>query len=430
MTVPRAAGAVRFLPECGVALGLVAMPYALPHLGGTLDLAQRILDWGLFGLGFDILFGFTGLLAFGQAAFFGTGGFTAAYLLTAPYTANTLLALAGGTAAAAVLGAAIGILSLRRAGIYFAMLTLAFGEMAYFLEISPLATWTGGENGIAGVPAPHLALRTGRARPCHAARHVLAHRGVVLRRFLAGALHRPLVLRHGAARHSRQRGPRPRGRSRRGEIQAHGLRHRCRLWRACGRTARPAARLHAARRLLSRHLGAARGADRHRWRRHADRAARRCRGMALSLRRAAASAGHRFALEVAARRHFRRAGDGASPRHHRRRRHAVARIAACAPCRAGSGAGRHIACGRRGARCPARAGAAQRSRRTPRRGSQQALRRRDRRRRGLVRAGRGRGACGDRPERRRQVDILQHARGRARRDGGRGPVPRPASHRS
>ncbi|HUZ74774.1 MAG TPA: branched-chain amino acid ABC transporter ATP-binding protein/permease [Stellaceae bacterium] len=157
MTVPRAAGAARFLPEFGVAVGLVAMPYALPHLGGTLDLAQRILDWGLFGLGFDILFGFTGLLAFGQAAFFGTGGFTAAYFLTAPFTANTLLALAAGTAVAAALGMVIGLLSLRRAGIYFAMLTLAFGEMAYFLEISPLATWTGGENGIAGVPAPHLA---------------------------------------------------------------------------------------------------------------------------------------------------------------------------------------------------------------------------------------------------------------------------------
>jgi branched-chain amino acid transport system ATP-binding protein/branched-chain amino acid transport system permease protein len=158
MTAPRAAGTARFLPEAGVALGLVVLPYALPHLGGTLDLAQRILDWGLFGLGFDILFGFTGLLAFGQAAFFGTGGFAAAYLLTAPLTGNALLALAAGTAAAAVLGVGIGLLSLRRAGIYFAMLTLAFGEMAYFLEISPLAAWTGGENGIAGVPAPHLAL--------------------------------------------------------------------------------------------------------------------------------------------------------------------------------------------------------------------------------------------------------------------------------
>jgi branched-chain amino acid transport system permease protein len=146
------------LPELAVAIGLLLLPYILPHLGGTLDMAQRILDWGLFGLGFDILFGFTGLLAFGQAAFFGAGGFVAAYLLTAPYTDNALLALAAGTMVAAALGMLIGLLSLRRAGIYFAMLTLAFGEMGYFLDISPLAAWTGGENGIAGVPTPRLAL--------------------------------------------------------------------------------------------------------------------------------------------------------------------------------------------------------------------------------------------------------------------------------
>ncbi|HZB93571.1 MAG TPA: branched-chain amino acid ABC transporter permease, partial [Stellaceae bacterium] len=148
----------RLLPELAVAAMLLALPYVVPALGGTLDLAQRILDWGLFGLGFDILFGFTGLLAFGQAAFYGVGGFTAAYLLTAPYTGNALLALAAGTVVAAALGAVIGMLSLRRAGIYFAMLTLAFGEMFYFLDISPLAAWTGGENGVAGVPTPNLAI--------------------------------------------------------------------------------------------------------------------------------------------------------------------------------------------------------------------------------------------------------------------------------
>src|SRR6185437_13860674 len=146
------------LPEIAVGLAVIALPFALPPIGGTLDLAQRILDWGLFGLGFDILFGFTGLLAFGQAAFFGAGGFVAAYLLTVPLTDNAVAALIAGTLAAAVLGVIIGMLSLRRAGIYFAMLTLAFGEMAFFLDISPLAAWTGGENGIAGVPTPHLAI--------------------------------------------------------------------------------------------------------------------------------------------------------------------------------------------------------------------------------------------------------------------------------
>ncbi len=75
-------------------------------------------------------------------------------------TANALVALLAGTVVAAVFGVAVGALALRRAGIYFAMLTLAFGEMFYFLDISPLARWTGGENGIAGVPTPHIALRS------------------------------------------------------------------------------------------------------------------------------------------------------------------------------------------------------------------------------------------------------------------------------
>ncbi|HEY3917069.1 MAG TPA: branched-chain amino acid ABC transporter ATP-binding protein/permease [Stellaceae bacterium] len=135
---------------------LAVFPYAIPDLGGSLDTANRILDWGLFGIGFDLLFGFTGLLSFGQAAFFGAGGFVASYLLVTPITDNALLALLAGAMAAGAIGLVIGYLCLRRTGIYFAMLTLAFGEMFYFLDISPLAHWTGGENGLAGVPAPHL----------------------------------------------------------------------------------------------------------------------------------------------------------------------------------------------------------------------------------------------------------------------------------
>jgi branched-chain amino acid transport system permease protein len=144
------------LPEAAVALFLLAFPYMFPYIGGTADMAGRILVWGIFGLGFDLLFGFTGLLAFGQSAFFGVGGFVAASLLIEHLTDNTLVALLAGTVAASVLGLVIGALSLRRAGIYFAMLTLAFGEMFYFLDVSPLARWTGGENGLSGVPTPRL----------------------------------------------------------------------------------------------------------------------------------------------------------------------------------------------------------------------------------------------------------------------------------
>src|SRR5262245_14223199 len=71
-----------FLVEILTAAGLIAAPFVLPYLGFTPTTINRILVWGVFGLGFDILFGFTGLLSFGQSAFFGTGGMVAAYLLT------------------------------------------------------------------------------------------------------------------------------------------------------------------------------------------------------------------------------------------------------------------------------------------------------------------------------------------------------------
>src|SRR6186997_1739061 len=71
-----------FIIEALTAVGLIAAPFVLPHLGFSPTTMNRILVWGLFGIGFDILFGFTGLLSFGQSAFFGTGGMVAAYLLT------------------------------------------------------------------------------------------------------------------------------------------------------------------------------------------------------------------------------------------------------------------------------------------------------------------------------------------------------------
>ncbi|WP_198149893.1 branched-chain amino acid ABC transporter ATP-binding protein/permease [Castellaniella caeni] len=148
----------RQLPEMLVGLGLLAAPFVLPAIGMSPDLLTRILIWGLFGLGFDLLFGYTGLLSFGQAAFYGTGGFVTAYLLTDGIVANMLVALLVGTVVAAVAGLVIGYLTLRRTGIYFAMSTLAFGEMFYFLENSSFKQYTGGENGIAGVPPPEISL--------------------------------------------------------------------------------------------------------------------------------------------------------------------------------------------------------------------------------------------------------------------------------
>src|SRR5215469_18601199 len=107
------------------AAGLIAAPFVLPHLGFAPNTVNQILVWGLFGLGFDILFGYTGLLSFGQSAFYGTGGFVAAYLLTNSLMSNVMLALVVGTISAAAVGVIVGVIALRRTGIYFAMITVA-----------------------------------------------------------------------------------------------------------------------------------------------------------------------------------------------------------------------------------------------------------------------------------------------------------------
>jgi branched-chain amino acid transport system permease protein len=147
-----------FLIETLTAIGLIAAPFVLPHLGFAPNTVNRILVWGLFGIGFDILFGFTGLLSFGQSAFYGTGGFVAAYLLTQAGFPYVVLALIIGMIAAAAVGYLVGLIALRRTGIYFAMITVAIAEVFFFVEFNPLADWTGGENGLPGVPTPSLNL--------------------------------------------------------------------------------------------------------------------------------------------------------------------------------------------------------------------------------------------------------------------------------
>jgi branched-chain amino acid transport system permease protein len=145
-----------FLIETLTAIGLIAAPFVLPALGFAPNTVNRILVWGLFGIGFDILFGYTGLLSFGQSAFYGTGGFVAAYLLTRLDFPNVIVALLIGMVAAAAVGWLIGLVALRRTGIYFAMITVAIAEVFFFVEFSPLSAYTGGENGLPGVPNPSL----------------------------------------------------------------------------------------------------------------------------------------------------------------------------------------------------------------------------------------------------------------------------------
>ena len=147
-----------FIVEALTAIGLIAAPFVLPYLGFAPATINRILVWGLFGLGFDILFGFTGLLSFGQSAFFGTGGMVAAYLLTVLNYPDVISGVFIGMIAAGVAGFLVGLIALRRTGIYFAMITVAIAEVFFFVEFNPLSAYTGGENGLPGVPAPTLQL--------------------------------------------------------------------------------------------------------------------------------------------------------------------------------------------------------------------------------------------------------------------------------
>jgi branched-chain amino acid transport system ATP-binding protein/branched-chain amino acid transport system permease protein len=147
-----------FLVEILTAIGLIAAPFVLPYLGFTPTTINRILVWGVFGIGFDILFGFTGLLSFGQSAFFGTGGMVAAYLLTILNFPFVTAAVIIGTVAVAAIGYLVGLIALRRTGIYFAMITVAIAEVFFFVEFNPLSAYTGGENGLPGVPSPSLYL--------------------------------------------------------------------------------------------------------------------------------------------------------------------------------------------------------------------------------------------------------------------------------
>jgi len=159
MNADRLYGARRaWVVELALAAALVAAPFALELFDAAPNTVNRILVWGLFGIGFDILFGYTGLLSFGQSALYGTGGMVAAYLLTRAGFTHVTVALIIGMVAAAAVGYLVGLVALRRTGIYFAMITVAIAEVFYFAEFNPLADWTGGENGLPGVPTPKFDL--------------------------------------------------------------------------------------------------------------------------------------------------------------------------------------------------------------------------------------------------------------------------------
>ena len=115
--------------------------------------AMKVLCFALFACAFNLLLGFTGLLSFGHAAFFGTAAYITAYFCKEVGLSPELGILLG-VVGSGVLGYLIGALAIRRQGIYFAMVTLALSQMIYFIAVQ--VPYTGGEDGIQGVPRGNL----------------------------------------------------------------------------------------------------------------------------------------------------------------------------------------------------------------------------------------------------------------------------------
>lgn len=127
---------------------LLTLPFLMGAIGGYTELATRIVVMGLAAMSLNFLLGFTGVLSFGHAAYFGLGAYGTA--LTIKYLApNTLLALGIGILTAAIAAALIGALIVKRRGVYFAMVTIAFGQVFYFIAFRWNAV-TGGDDGVTG----------------------------------------------------------------------------------------------------------------------------------------------------------------------------------------------------------------------------------------------------------------------------------------
>lgn len=122
--------------------------YWLPNIGVYPILLISILIYCIFAVGFHLLLGYGGLLSLGHAAFFGSGGYAAGYMIIR-YEVSPEVALAVAIGVGGLLGVAIGVMAVRRTGIYFAMITLGFAQLIYFLCVQ--LGFTGGEDGLQGI---------------------------------------------------------------------------------------------------------------------------------------------------------------------------------------------------------------------------------------------------------------------------------------
>ena len=134
-------------------LVLLVLVLAAPALGLYPVFVMKLLCFALFACAFNLLLGFTGLLSFGHAAFFGSAAYITGWFVKSQNWTPELAILAG-TIGAGLIGLVVGAVAIRRQGIYFAMITLAIAQMVYFVCLQ--APFTGGEDGLQGVPRGKL----------------------------------------------------------------------------------------------------------------------------------------------------------------------------------------------------------------------------------------------------------------------------------
>jgi branched-chain amino acid transport system permease protein len=134
--------------QVSVYVVLAALALIAPFLGLYPVFLMKLLCFAMFACAFNLLLGFTKMLSFGHAAYFGASAYITGWLVTARGW-GTLEAILGGVAVSMLLGAVIGAIAVRRQGIYFAMITLALAQVVYFVCLQ--AQFTGGENGLQGI---------------------------------------------------------------------------------------------------------------------------------------------------------------------------------------------------------------------------------------------------------------------------------------
>jgi ABC-type branched-subunit amino acid transport system ATPase component/ABC-type branched-subunit amino acid transport system permease subunit len=133
-----------------LALGLIVLPWLVLALGYTWGIATEVALFALVGLGYNLLLGYTGLLSFGHGLFFGLAAYCVALTQIHWFRDSLLLPFAAGLLFVALLGLVIGFLVLRRRGVYFSLLTLAFTALTFYI-VFRWTSFTGGENGLSGV---------------------------------------------------------------------------------------------------------------------------------------------------------------------------------------------------------------------------------------------------------------------------------------